>query len=119
MSSTDPCPHCGTLPCLCGLTAAAEISKPYISDSDTFHTDAVFLGGVNSLPPPMLCLIPENEYQELKRNNTGGMTITEAAKELKVSRPTIHYWLKHGKLDSISLMGIQYIPKTQVERLKK
>ncbi len=48
-----------------------------------------------------------------------GLTITQAAQELKVSRPTIHYWLKQRKLDSISLMSIQYIPKTQVERLKK
>ncbi len=47
-----------------------------------------------------------------------GLTITQAAQELRVSRPTIHYWIKHAKLDSISLMGIQYIPKTQVERLR-
>ncbi len=48
----------------------------------------------------------------------GGLTPIQAADKLGCPETTIHYWLKHGKLDSISLMGIQYIPKSQIERIK-
>ncbi len=53
-------------------------------------------------------------------NYPEGVTISEALRILGwKSRSRIYRYLGEGKLDGITVMGTVFIPKSQVERLKK
>ncbi|MBA7604519.1 hypothetical protein ES703_11643 [subsurface metagenome] len=47
------------------------------------------------------------------------MSVGRAAKDLNVSRVTAYQWIKDGKLNTIKLGGILFVPISEVERLKK
>ena len=46
------------------------------------------------------------------------MSIQQAARELDKPRSTIYRWAGRGKIITIKLGGILFVPKTEVERLK-
>ena len=46
------------------------------------------------------------------------ISVGRVAKELNVSRVTAYQWIKDGKLNSIKLGGILFVPKSEIERLK-
>jgi len=46
------------------------------------------------------------------------VTISTAAKELKVSRTTIYRWLNTGKLTGTTFGGVIFISAGEVDRLK-
>jgi excisionase family DNA binding protein len=45
-------------------------------------------------------------------------TITEAAEELKVSRQTVYDWLRKGKLYTVTIGSIKFIPMDAIKRAK-
>lgn len=45
-------------------------------------------------------------------------TITAAAKELYVSRPTIYKWIKRGQLKLLRINGIPKIKESEIKRLR-
>ena len=45
-------------------------------------------------------------------------SVGRAAKELKISRVTAYQWIKDGKLLTIKLGGILFVPRSEVERIK-
>ena len=47
------------------------------------------------------------------------MSVGRAAKDLNVSRVTAYQWIKDGKLNTIKLGGILFVPISGIERLKK
>jgi len=47
------------------------------------------------------------------------LSVGRAAKNLNVSRVTAYQWIKDGKLNTIKLGGILFVPISEVERLKK
>ncbi|MBA7659474.1 hypothetical protein ES703_67455 [subsurface metagenome] len=47
------------------------------------------------------------------------MSVQDAAKALNRHRYQIYRWIDAGKIISIKLGGIMFIPVTEVERLKK
>lgn len=47
------------------------------------------------------------------------LTVGDAAKELGQHRSTIYRWLEAGKFIGVKLGGILFVPKSEVERLKK
>lgn len=51
------------------------------------------------------------EVEELQ----GWLTITQAAEQLRVTRPTIHEWLQRGRLNGIKLPGIWLVDPDSVE----
>jgi len=52
--------------------------------------------------------------------NTGDLvSVQDAAKKLGRPRVTIYRWIDAGKIISIKLGGILFIPKSEVERLNK
>jgi len=50
--------------------------------------------------------------------STDILSISEAAKELGVTRVTLYRWIDKGKIQSLLFGGYRAIPKTEVERLK-
>ena len=46
------------------------------------------------------------------------LSVGRAAKSLNVSRVTAYQWIKDGKLNTIKLGGILFVPISEVERLK-
>ena len=50
--------------------------------------------------------------------STDLMSIQQAAGELDKPRSTIYRWAERGKIITIRLGGILFVPKTEVERLK-
>lgn len=55
---------------------------------------------------------------EIKFNSDDVLTVTAAAKILKVSRRTIYNWIDEDKIQRVIFGGNTYIPKSEVERLK-
>ncbi|GAI82693.1 unnamed protein product [marine sediment metagenome] len=47
------------------------------------------------------------------------MSVQDAAKVLNRHRYQIYRWIDAGKIISIKLGGILFIPKSEIERLKK
>ncbi|MBA7621836.1 hypothetical protein ES703_29204 [subsurface metagenome] len=45
------------------------------------------------------------------------LSVGRAAKNLNVSRVTAYQWIKDGKLNTIKLGGILFVPISEVERL--
>jgi excisionase family DNA binding protein len=45
--------------------------------------------------------------------------ISETAKELCVSRPTIYKWIKKGQLKTINLNGLTRVKDTEIKRLRE
>jgi len=46
------------------------------------------------------------------------ISIQQAAKELGRPRATIYRWAEKGKIITIRLGGILFVPKSEIERLK-
>lgn len=46
------------------------------------------------------------------------LTVPKAAKQLGRPKMTLYRWIDAGKIMTIKLGGILFIPKTEVERLK-
>ena len=46
------------------------------------------------------------------------VTVPEAAKQLGKPKMTLYRWIEAGKIVSIKLGGILFIPVTEVERIK-
>jgi len=51
------------------------------------------------------------------RETNGMFTLTGAASYLGVSRQTIYNWIKAGKLYPIRIMGLPYLPISEVNKL--
>jgi excisionase family DNA binding protein len=47
------------------------------------------------------------------------LSIGRAAKVLNVSRRTLYNWVEDNKLVTITLGGILFVPKSEIERLQK
>ena len=47
------------------------------------------------------------------------ITISKAAILLGVSRGTLYYWRKHGKIYLVELGGILFMPASEIERVRK
>lgn len=56
---------------------------------------------------------------EIKFTSKDIFTIYEAAALLSVHRTTIYRWFKSGELRYIELGGKTFVPRTEVERIKK
>ena len=54
----------------------------------------------------------------IKIETTDLMSIQQAARELGRPRATIYRWAEKGKVITIRLGGILFIPKSEVDRLK-
>ena len=46
------------------------------------------------------------------------MTVGRAAKKIGKTRMTIYRWIKSGRIISISLGGVVFVPGSEIERLK-
>ncbi len=57
------------------------------------------------------------EQIQLSRESTELYSVSRAAKSLSRPRVTIYRWVKTGKVLSIKLGGVIFIPVTEVERL--
>lgn len=55
---------------------------------------------------------------EIKVNTDDLASVAQVAKELGKTRLTIYRWVERGKIISIKLGGIIYIPKTEIGRLR-
>jgi len=58
------------------------------------------------------------ELQEIKVQSADIITVPAAAKLLGKPKMTLYRWIDAGKVISIKLGGILFIPVTEVERLK-
>ena len=47
------------------------------------------------------------------------MTVPKAAEALEHPKMTLYRWIEAGKIHAIKLGGILFIPKSEVERLRK
>ena len=47
------------------------------------------------------------------------LSVDQACKETGITIPTMYRWISKEKVNAIKLGGILYIPRTEVERLKK
>lgn len=56
---------------------------------------------------------------EIKVTTTDLLSVAEAAKQLGLARYTVYRWVETGKIICIKLGGIIFIPKAEVERLKR
>ena len=56
---------------------------------------------------------------EIKVATSDLVSVAQAARELERPRSTIYRWVDAGKIIGIKLGGIIFIPKTEVERIKK
>lgn len=59
------------------------------------------------------------EIITIKVTNSDLVLVGKAAKEIGVIRNTIYVWLREKKITGIQIGGRQFIPKSEVERLKK
>lgn len=57
--------------------------------------------------------------REIRVTTSDLVSVQDAAKELGRPRLTIYRWIDAGKIISIKLGGILFIPTSEVERLKK
>lgn len=55
----------------------------------------------------------------IRVETTDLMSVQQAAKELGRPRATVYRWAEKGKIITIRLGGILFIPKSEVERLIK
>lgn len=55
----------------------------------------------------------------IRVNTSDLVSVRDAAKELGRPRVTIYRWVDAGKIIGIKLGGILFIPKSEIERLKK
>lgn len=58
-------------------------------------------------------------YMEIKVATSDLVSVAQAARELERPRSTIYRWADAGKIIGIKLGGIIFIPKSEIERLKK
>ena len=56
--------------------------------------------------------------REIRVTTSDLISVQDAAKELERPRLTIYRWINAGKIISIKLGGILFIPKSEIERLK-
>ena len=56
---------------------------------------------------------------EIKITTADLVSVAEAAKQLGLARYTIYRWVDSAKIVGIKLGGINFIPKSEVERLKQ
>ena len=56
---------------------------------------------------------------EIKVATSDLLSVAQAALELERPRSTIYRWADAGKIIGIKLGGILFIPKSEVERIKK
>jgi len=56
--------------------------------------------------------------REIRVTTSDLVSVQDAAKELGRPRLTIYRWIDAGKIISIRLGGILFIPKSEVERLR-
>ena len=47
------------------------------------------------------------------------MSIQQAARELDIPRTTMYRWAERGKIITIRLGGILFVPTSEIERLRK
>jgi len=47
------------------------------------------------------------------------LSLSDAAKELHVTRMTLYRWIKKGKVETVTFGGYRAIHKSEVERLRK
>jgi len=47
------------------------------------------------------------------------VTVPEAARQLSKPKMTLYRWIHAGKIISIEFGGILFVPKNEVERIKK
>ena len=47
------------------------------------------------------------------------LTVINAAKELGVHHTTVYRWIDDGKITAVSFGGIIFIPRSEVDRIKK
>jgi len=51
--------------------------------------------------------------------SNGFMNISKAAEYLKVTRQTIYNWIKAGKISPVIIMGLPYLPVTELNKIKE
>jgi excisionase family DNA binding protein len=56
---------------------------------------------------------------EIKIRTDDVLSINQAAEQLGIDRATVYRWIAKGNLVSVRFGDVQYIPKSEVERLKK
>ena len=56
---------------------------------------------------------------EIKVHTDDLVSVAQAAQELARPRLTIYRWVEAGKIIGIKLAGTLFIPRSEVERLKK
>ena len=57
--------------------------------------------------------------REIRITTSDLVSVQDAAKELERPRLTVYRWIDAGKIISIKLGGIIFIPKSEVERIKQ
>jgi len=57
--------------------------------------------------------------KEIKVTTNDLMSVQDAAKELGCHRYQVYRWIDYGKMLSIRLGGVLFIPVSEVERFKK
>lgn len=60
-----------------------------------------------------------DEGVTIKVNTDDLVSVQDAAKQLERPRVTIYRWVEAGKIIGIKLGGILFIPKSEVDRLRK
>jgi len=55
----------------------------------------------------------------IRVESTDLLSIQQTAKELNMPRTTLYRWGKRGKILTIQLGGILFVPKSEIERIKK
>jgi excisionase family DNA binding protein len=48
----------------------------------------------------------------------GMMTLSDAARYLGIRRQTLYNWIKAGKLYPVRIMGLPYLPVTELDKIK-
>ena len=55
----------------------------------------------------------------IRVESTDLLSIQQTAKELNIPRTTLYRWAERGKILTIRLGGILFVPKSEIERIKK
>ena len=55
----------------------------------------------------------------IRVESTDLLSIQQTAKELNMPRTTLYRWGERGKILTIRLGGILFVPKSEIERIKK
>ena len=55
----------------------------------------------------------------IRVESTDLLSIQQTAKELNMPRTTLYRWAERGKILTIRLGGILFVPKSEIERIKK